>query len=99
MALSGKQSRHLRGLAHHIKPVVTVGQAGVTPPLVAKTEEELGYHELIKVKVGQGCLDDTKTVAAEISTATGAELVGTIGHVVILYKARKKEPAIVLPKE
>ena len=47
--LSGAQRKHLRGLAHHVKPVVHVGKNGVTDPVLQEVEEALDSHELIKV--------------------------------------------------
>ncbi|MEZ4240052.1 MAG: YhbY family RNA-binding protein [Myxococcota bacterium] len=50
-ALTAKQARHLRALAHHLDPVVRVGAAGVSDAVVEKTVEELEIHELIKVRI------------------------------------------------
>jgi RNA-binding protein len=97
MALTGKQRAYLRGLAHHKNPVVMVGSAGVSDEVLQKVVVELGLHELIKVKVGDAPID-VNEVAPLLVDGTGAELVQVIGHVVILYKKRKKNPEIRLPK-
>lgn len=96
MALTGKQVRHLRALAHHRNPVVMVGDRGLTPEVDGATVEALESHELIKVKVS-GDRDDVQEAAAHLVEATGAELVQVIGKTVVLYKAREKKPAIKLP--
>lgn len=98
MELTGKQKRYLRGLAHSLNPVVGVGKEGQTDAVIAKARLELEHHELIKVKVGDGCLESAKDIGAWLSEACGAALVQVIGHTAILYKRRKKEPTIVLPK-
>ena len=51
MKLSESQKRHLRTLAHHLKPVVWVGQHGLKESVIAEIELALDSHELIKVKV------------------------------------------------
>ena len=95
--LTGKQRRYLRGLAHHLKPVVMVGNAGVSEGVLGKVEEALDDHELIKLKVGEGCGDDRKAVARAVSEATGAAVAQIIGNMVVLYRARAEDPEIVLP--
>ena len=51
MPLTSKQARQLRGLAHHLQPVVLVGDKGVTEAVIDKVDVELENHELIKVRV------------------------------------------------
>jgi RNA-binding protein YhbY len=48
--LKGFQRKYLRGLANSMKPVVFIGQKGLTPALRLSTENALNRHELIKVK-------------------------------------------------
>ena len=98
MTLSSKQVRHLRALAHHLKPVVQVGGRGVTDEIKAKVTFELDNHELIKVEHAS---DDREERAADfelLASETGSSLVQTIGRTGVLYRRRKKEPEIQLPK-
>jgi RNA-binding protein len=98
MALTPRQARYLRSLAHALDPVVRVGANGVTDAVVAKTDAELENHELIKVKV-----DGDRQVVAEaaerLTTGTRSGLVQIIGKTLILYRRRKKLPEIRFPKE
>lgn len=98
MALNGKQIRHLRALGHHLKPVVRVGQSGASEALIAKTNEELEAHELIKLKLGDGCLDDLTTVGVVVADGCKAEVVQKIGKTLLLYRRRKEDPTIELPR-
>ena len=66
MALTGKQRRYLRGLAHHLKPVVLTGASGVTEQVLTKVATELENHELIKVKVNDGP-DIAREVASDVA--------------------------------
>ncbi|MCB9794198.1 MAG: ribosome assembly RNA-binding protein YhbY [Alphaproteobacteria bacterium] len=98
MELTGKQRRYLRGLGHHLSPVVRVGQAGLTEALEAKTAAELENHELIKVKVGDGADDSPKSAAEHLAQACDAALVQVLGGTALLYRPREKDPEIRLPK-
>jgi putative YhbY family RNA-binding protein len=54
MALTEKQLRFLRGKAHALRPVVMLGNKGLTDNVVAETAQALRDHELIKVFQGAG---------------------------------------------
>ena len=94
--LTGKQRRHLRSLAHPLKPIVLVGHRGVTENLIENVEAALLAHELIKVKVHEG--EDIEAVAEQIHEQTRAQLAQKIGHTLVFYRPHPKEPKIVLPK-
>lgn len=97
MTLTGRQKQFLRGLAHSLHPVVMVGREGVSDAVKTKTRVELDHHELIKVKAGDGCLESTREVGEALAASTGATLVQTIGHVVVLYRRHPVEPTLQLP--
>lgn len=97
MALTDRQKKHLRGLAHRLKPVVHVGNAGVTPELMAELDHMLQHHELVKVKVRAGQRDMRDLAIADLTNQSGAELVARIGNIAVLYRRRDQAPNIVLP--
>ncbi|MET0292654.1 MAG: ribosome assembly RNA-binding protein YhbY [Steroidobacteraceae bacterium] len=97
MELTEKQRRHLKGLAHHLNPVIRVGNAGISPSVVAETVRALNDHELIKVKVVAADRDDRDAAIGLLASESGASLVVRIGHVAILYKAHPDRPRILLP--
>jgi RNA-binding protein len=96
MSLTGKQARFLRGLGHHLQPVVMVGKEEVNDALIAATEEALTTHELIKVRIQDGCISDRKTVAAALAEATGADVAQILGRIILLYRV-SDEKKIKLP--
>ncbi len=98
MALTQSQRRHLRGLAHPKKPVVWIGQHGLTAGVRNELQIALDAHELIKVSVRTGDRAARDVLVAELAGALGAELVQRIGNVVTLYRAHPAEPRIRLPK-
>jgi RNA-binding protein len=97
MALTSKQARHLRSLAHHLDPVVHVGDRGVTEAVVAKVDTELDHHELIKVRIHED-RDGVREAAEALAEQTGAELAQVIGKIAVLYRRRRKKPTIRLPE-
>jgi RNA-binding protein len=93
--LSGKQRRHLRGLAHDLKPIVWVGQNGISDGLIDNLEAALIAHELVKVKVHDK--DDIESAAKALHEATGAQLAQVIGKMLVFYREHPEKPAIKLP--
>lgn len=89
--LTSSSRRALKARAHALKPVVIIGQKGVTDSVMASISEALDTHELIKVRlpVFEERTEKVERVA-EIAAALGAEAVGNVGHVLILYR-RKPE--------
>ncbi len=102
MSLNESQRKYLKKLAHNQKPLIMVGNAGVTESLLAELDSTIAHHELIKVKVSAGDREDRDDSIQQIIKASGAELVGRIGNIATLYRApkkgAKKAPKIILPK-
>jgi RNA-binding protein len=85
--LKGFQKRYLRARAHGLKPIVQVGQNGVSKALVRFVDEALNAHELIKVKFNEHKGKAEKTLlSAEICKETGSAVAGMVGHTVILFR-------------
>ncbi|WP_457668665.1 ribosome assembly RNA-binding protein YhbY [Thiolapillus sp.] len=97
MSLSNPQIRHLRGLAHSLKPVVMVGQHGLRESVLEEIGIALDFHELIKIKVSAGDRDERDAIIARILDETGAERVQRIGNMAVLFRRNLKKPKIVLP--
>jgi RNA-binding protein len=92
--LTGRQRKHLRGLAHGFEPLVHVGSSGVTDAVLAAVDGALRAHELVKVRLHAPA--DKHDDATALATGTGAALCGLIGHVVILYRPHPEKPKITL---
>jgi RNA-binding protein len=97
MPLSEAQRKHLRRLGHDRKPIVLVGQAGLSANLSAELDRALRDHELVKVRARVGDREERDRILAELSAATGSELVQRIGHVALFYRRNPDEPGILLP--
>lgn len=49
--LSTKEILELKARAHHLNPVVMVGQQGLTEAVIKETDAALTAHELIKIRI------------------------------------------------
>lgn len=79
--------KYLKGLAHRLKPVVLIGQGGLTASVVQAVNTALNDHELIKIKFNAFREKEEKAkITADIEKQTGAEWVGSIGHTTIIYR-------------
>jgi RNA-binding protein len=96
MPLSETQRRHLRKLAHHLKPVVIVGNAGLSENVLTEIDNALAHHELIKVKIHAADKTERQAIIDRISEQTDAGWVLSIGHIAAFYRPAEK-PKIVLP--
>ncbi len=94
-ALKGYQRRHMRKLAHSLKPVVWLGEEGISTAVEAALASALRDHELVKVKL-QGA-ENKKELAAQLASCSGAELCGLVGHTVILFLPNPEDPQIEVP--
>jgi len=86
MTLSTKQRKALKAKAHDLKPVIRVGQKGMSENLLLETSRALDSHELIKVHVALDDRGARKQCMEELASRSGAELIGQIGKVCILYR-------------
>ncbi|MDG1812464.1 MAG: ribosome assembly RNA-binding protein YhbY [Porticoccaceae bacterium] len=89
MTTSNEDKKHLRRLGHNLKPVVTIAGKGLTKTVGAEIERALTDHELIKVKLAVGDREAKKAVIEEICSSCSAEVVQSIGHVVLLFREAK----------
>lgn len=99
MELTGKQRRYLRGLGHSLDPVVQLGKGGVDDGVIAALDEALTQHELVKVRIGTEAPEDRHDAAEQLAARSASAVAQVLGRTVLLYRRRKKEPKIVLPRD
>lgn len=96
--LSTKQIKHLRGLAHSLKPIVIIGDKGLTQAVLDEIDHALAAHELLKVKIRADEREQREAMVETICKKNRCEFVQRVGHVVTFFK-RNKEAKIALPKD
>lgn len=96
MPLTQKQKRQLKALAHHLKPVVMVGQHGLSDGVFNELESALDAHELIKVRLSGADRAERQAMQQVICAKTGAHLIQQIGHIAVYFRRNPKKPRITL---
>ncbi len=97
MILTASQKKHLRGLGHPLKPVIMVGDAGLSDSLRTEFNSNIEHHELIKVRIRGVDRKTRDTIIAELCELASAQLVTRIGNVALVYRRNDEKPLIHLP--
>jgi len=97
MSLNKKQIQYLKGLAHSLKPVVLMGNNGLTEAVVAEIDYSLNHHELIKIKIPTEDRDTKALIVEAICRETASIKIQVIGKTLIIYR-QSPEKKIRIPK-
>jgi putative YhbY family RNA-binding protein len=90
--LTPAERRALRARAHALRPVVMIGEAGLTPAVLKEVDTALRSHELIKVRVLGGDREMRASLGGDICAALDAAPVQQIGKMLVVFRPRP-EPA------
>jgi len=99
-SLSPAQRQGLRAQAHALKPVVMIGSAGLTEPVLAEIDRALNAHGLIKVRLLEATREEREIMLLAICRQLGVQPVQSIGKLLVLYRLRPEPepPALTRPK-
>lgn len=97
MNLNKKQIQYLKGVAHSLKPIVLLGNNGLTEAVVAEIDYSLNHHELIKVKIPTDDRETKGLIVEAICRETQATKVQVIGKTLVIYR-QSEEHKIRIPK-
>lgn len=86
--LTGSQKKYLRGLAHHLQPVMMIGKHGLTDTVIKGIDKAIADHELIKVKFVE-FKKEKKEISALIEERANCEMAGLIGNIATFYRPHK----------
>ncbi len=92
-----KNIAYLKSLANGLNPAINIGKGEIDDNIVKAISDNLEANELIKVKILNNSDCDKKEIGGYLADKTNSTHVATIGHIVILYRRKKKDPKIVLP--
>ena len=99
MPLSEKQKKHLRRLAHPLRPLVMLGNGGLTEGVVSELDRALADHELVKVSARLGAREARDAALEELARRTQAFMVQRVGHVGVFYRRRKGLAKVLIPDD
>lgn len=97
MALTERQKKFLRGLGHQLKPVVMVGDAGLTESVLKEFDSTIDHHELIKVRIRASDRKSRDAIIEALCSRGSASLVSRVGNTALMYRPRDDKPGISLP--
>ena len=97
MALTKNQTKFLRALCHELKPVIWLGQKGLTEEVLSEIEIALDHHELVKIKLGVDDRELRQQMIDSICKKSTSIRIQSIGKTVSVYRQNTKKPVISLP--
>ncbi len=86
LSLSVSQRLELKGRSHALKPVVIIGNAGLTPAVLDEIERSLKSHDLMKIRVMNDDREVREAMLHEICEALKAGPVQHIGKMLVIYR-------------
>ena len=91
--LDASARKYLRGRAHHLEAVVQIGKDGVTDQVIQEIERTADRLELLKIRVRPNAPLGARETAASLASRLRAEIIGTVGRVIIYFLPGKDETA------
>jgi RNA-binding protein len=80
--------KEMQRQAQLLKPVVIIGNKGLTDAVHAEIEVALNAHELIKIRIGAEDKEEKKTMLDLILAKHRVLLISSIGYVAVIYRER-----------
>ncbi len=90
--MNQQQLRKLKRQCHHLKPVIWIGQKGLSDNVFDEIESALGHHELIKIKIASADKASRQEMVSAICDRTHSDLIQSIGHMVSFYRKNPDNP-------
>lgn len=86
-------------MGHALKPVVMIGQQGLSESVLAELESSMSKHELLKIKIRTDGKDEKQQMIKQIVEVSKSHLIQVIGNIMVIYRAFDEEPQIILPRK
>ena len=96
--MNSKQRAYLRGLANNLTSIFQIGKNGIADNLIKQIDDALEARELIKLNVLDTSPDEAINIANSLAHNTNSELVQIVGNKITLFRQKKKDSKINLPK-
>ena len=89
LELASKERSALRSAAHALKPVVQIGDNGLTDAVLKEIDRNLNAHSLIKVKVASDDREERGNMLNKICDELSCANIHHLGKTLILYRPGK----------
>ena len=92
MSLNKAQIKRLRAESHRLKlkPVVMIGQNGLSDNVQNEIAIAIEQHELIKIRIPAQDKIGKRLLAETLCARNQATLISTIGNIIIIYRGNEK---------
>lgn len=97
MTLSEPQKKYLRGLGHHLKPVIVVADSGLSEAVLKEFNSTIEHHELIKVRVRAGDRSSRDKIILNLCDQH-TTLISRIGNIALIFRRNTDKPRVDLPR-
>jgi len=94
--LTPGQRRHLKRLAHHLKPLLQMGKDGPSAAFLKQLQEQVEAHELIKVRILNNCEHTREEITNGFKSA-GIAMVQKVGHVYTVFQQKEEGSQVIFP--
>lgn len=95
MTLTPAQKKQFKSIGHSLKPVVILGEQGLTEGVLKEADRALTDHELIKIKFNLADREERQEAIQALAQELRATLVQSVGKMGLFYrKARKPNPKL-----
>ena len=84
--LTPAERKSKRGDAHHLEPVVLIGNDGLTAAVLKEADLALRSHGLIKVRMFSDLRDEREAALARLADELNAAAVQHIGKLLVLWR-------------
>ena len=98
MFIKNAQKKYLRKLGHQLKPIIFIGNSGLSGSVLTELSSTINHHELIKVKIKASNRIIRGQIVDKICKKTSTQLITQIGGIALIYKRNPENPKIKLPK-
>lgn len=86
MTMTGKERAALRSECNRLKPLVHIGEDGLSGTLIAALSDALRTRELVKVQLNKNAEVSAKAAANDLAKRVKAEVIQVIGRTATLYR-------------
>jgi len=93
--LTPAQRKVHRADAHHLEPVVMIGNDGLTPAVVKETDAALNAHGLIKVRVLGDDRSAREIIFQNLAEQLSAAPIQHIGKLLVLWRPQPEKERVV----
>jgi RNA-binding protein len=88
--LANREIRALKARAQLLRPMLKVGNDGLSPAFLRAVQEALAHHELVKVKF-DAFKEQKKELGPKLAESVSANLIMQVGHVVVLFRRKAND--------